>query len=289
MKPMLAGKAPTDLAKLRYPLLAAPKIDGIRCLIVDGVPLTRSLKPIPNRFITETLRRYKLPALDGELLVGLAFSDCSSAVMSRDGEPEFTYWVFDRVDAPTMTFHARLLLARAAVERARRQHVRYVVHTEVCDEEGLLAYEATCLANGFEGVMLRDPVGRYKFGRSTTGEGLLLKLKRFEDAEAEIIGFEELLHNANEAMTGELGQTKRSKKQGGMVPMNTLGALVVKHLKTGIEFRLGTGFGAETRRQIWAERKRFLGSIVCFKSQPYGAKDAPRLPVFKGFRSVEDL
>jgi len=63
--------------------------------------------------------------------------------------------------------------------------------------EELDAFEAACLRDGFEGVMLRSPSGRYKFGRSTLKENLLLKLKRFEDAEAQIIGFEELSHNAN--------------------------------------------------------------------------------------------
>jgi DNA ligase-1 len=81
--------------------------------------------------------------------------------------------------------------------------------------EELDAFEADCLRDGFEGVMLRSPSGRYKFGRSTLKENLLLKLKRFEDAEAQIIGFEGLSHNANETSSehqnGALTRPTRSQ------------------------------------------------------------------------------
>jgi len=37
-----------DTALLSYPLLASVKIDGVRCIIRDGVAMSRSMKPIPN-------------------------------------------------------------------------------------------------------------------------------------------------------------------------------------------------------------------------------------------------
>ena len=42
---------------------------------------------------------------------------------------------------------------------------------------------------GYEGLMLRDPNGIYKFGRSSVKENILLKVKEFMDDEAEIIAF----------------------------------------------------------------------------------------------------
>ena len=47
------------------------------------------------------------------------------------------------------------------------------------------------LKDGYEGLMLRDPNGVYKFGRSTVKENILLKVKDFMDDEAEIISFRE--------------------------------------------------------------------------------------------------
>ncbi len=35
-KPMLAGKAPEDLADLNFPVIASPKLDGFRVMIIDG-------------------------------------------------------------------------------------------------------------------------------------------------------------------------------------------------------------------------------------------------------------
>lgn len=63
-KPMLAATV-VDRTKLRFPFLASPKLDGIRCIVLDGQVLSRSLKPIRNKFIVKQLQG--LPNLDGEL------------------------------------------------------------------------------------------------------------------------------------------------------------------------------------------------------------------------------
>jgi DNA ligase-1 len=48
-KPMLAS--PADMSKLRFPLWLSPKLDGIRALVINGVVMSRSLKPIPNQHV----------------------------------------------------------------------------------------------------------------------------------------------------------------------------------------------------------------------------------------------
>ena len=50
MKPMLAALC-EDVTKLRYPVIASPKLDGIRALVIDGQLVSRTLKPIPNRYV----------------------------------------------------------------------------------------------------------------------------------------------------------------------------------------------------------------------------------------------
>jgi len=52
VKPMLAGKCEQPSA-LRFPVLATPKLDGIRCLKINGRAVSRSFKPISNTFIRE--------------------------------------------------------------------------------------------------------------------------------------------------------------------------------------------------------------------------------------------
>ena len=95
LRPMLACKTPADLSVLHFPLLASPKLDGIRCLITEQGPMSRSMKPIRNRYVQEVLSHPHLLGADGELIVGNAtdpdvYRTSNSGVMSENGEPDFT-------------------------------------------------------------------------------------------------------------------------------------------------------------------------------------------------------
>ena len=94
-KPLLAGTV-NDIEKLKFPLIASPILDGIRCVVVNGKALSRNLKPIPNKYIRERIEKYFSDdtslCVDGEIMVpGKDFNGVQSAVMSFDGEPEFKY------------------------------------------------------------------------------------------------------------------------------------------------------------------------------------------------------
>ncbi|MNG11564.1 DNA ligase [compost metagenome] len=131
--------------------------------------------------------------------------------------------------------------------------------------------------------MVRQADGKYKQGRSTLREGILLKLKRFNSAECIVTGFEELMHNANEAKINETGHTDRSSHKENLVPMNTLGALLVKDIESGVDFAIGTGYTAAQRKEIWDNRRQWLGKIVTYTHFAVGSGyDKPRFPVFKG-------
>ena len=285
-KPLLAYTV-KDAEALRYPVLVSPKLDGIRCVIHNNQPVSRTLKPIPNRFIQRELGFY--PPFDGELMVGdpldpAAFNKSTSGIMSHDGEPDFTYWVFDYVEAAFwhMSFETRLMMAKETIKHWPR--AKLVPHTQADNAEELMCLEAYYVGLGYEGVMVRAPWGAYKFGRSTESQGLLGKVKRFEDTEGEIVGFEELMHNENEATINNLGYQERSTAQAGQVPGNTLGALRVSHPDFEETFGVGTGFTADERFILWQIRDTLKGQSVKFKHQPAGAKDKPRFPSYLGLR-----
>jgi DNA ligase-1 len=295
-KPMLAGKAPADLANLRYPVLASPKLDGIRCIIRDGMAVSRNLKPIPNEYVRAALEG--LPdGIDGELMVEGGFSACSSFFMSKDKEsPDFWFFAFDwsgvndaRRKAP---FALRLRCLTEWSEQHGHNNLHVVEHVEIHNAEDLAAYEAQCLSEGFEGVMVRDPEGEYKFGRSTTREGGLLKIKQFVDEEAEVIELVERMHNENEATLDVFGRTERSTAKDGKRPAGDMGALRCR-TADGAEFQIGTGFTAEERVVMWNKRAELVGRLVKFKHQPDpGGRlegQAPRFPVYLGFRDTADL
>src|SRR3972149_596598 len=83
-----------------FPMLLSPKLDGIRCLVIDGVAVGRSLKPIPNKYVQLLFGRREFNGLDGELIVDSpiakeVFQVTSSGVMSIEGQPKVKFYVFD--------------------------------------------------------------------------------------------------------------------------------------------------------------------------------------------------
>lgn len=288
MKPMLA--APTDGTNLLYPIMVSPKLDGIRCLIKDGVAVSRSLKPIPNKHVQTLFGRPELNGLDGELIVcdataGDVFQRTTSGVMSIEGTPKVMFFVFDDFSDPLLKFKLRLLNVQARCVNLK--YCQLVKHFVVRTKEDLDQYEERFLEKGFEGLMVRDPNGLYKHGRSTLKQGWLLKMKRFEDSEAEVIGWLPLMRNNNPSITNLLGYGERSSKKEGKIESSMLGALMVRDLKTKVEFDIGTGFTEEMRKEF--PKKNILGRIVKYKYQPVGVKEKPRFPVFLGFRGKIDL
>lgn len=300
MRPMLAVDAPEDLSALQYPVYASPKLDGIRCVIKDGVAVSRTLKPIPNKAVQAALSHPGLTGLDGELIVGSptvsdVYRNTSSGVMSRNGEPEFTFYAFDLWNTPWQYEDRRCLLQEYQGYNSQfkdgqgRSVIRLHEQKLLRNEKEVFDYEEKMLQEGYEGLILRIPNSPYKYGRSTLKEQYLIKVKRFKDSEATVIGFEELMHNGNEAETDHLGLTKRSSHLANLVPMDTLGALVVKDLTTGVVFKIGTGYNTTHRKFIWNNRAKLMGWAVKYKYFEIGIKDAPRHPVWIGFRNPIDI
>lgn len=303
-KPMLSATC-EDIAAVKYPVLVSPKLDGIRCIIRDGVAVSRNLKPIPNAYVQTRLKG--LPdGLDGELIVGEptgedVWNRSNSGVMSRDGEPSFTFWVFDVVPSDGIFvfrdegFESRIEWIKEAFHGESREGypVELVTQVRAASIEQLSKLESLYVERGYEGVMLRAPNGTYKFGRSTVKEGGLMKVKRWHDAEAVIVDMVERMHNGNEATKDELGRTKRSTHKANKVGRGDMGALVCafddEKLMVHIRFELGTGFTDEQRGEMWSNRHRYIGRLVTYKYQALTPDGIPRFPVYKGLRNPGDL
>ncbi len=257
---------------------------------MSGKAMTRSLKEVPNRFIQSVFASGIYDGLDGEIIVGPAnapdvYRVTNSAVMSRDGEPDFTYHVFDLLGQQYSPFSARL------EGLATRVHPRvvHVPQVKVHDLAGLHDAEEGWLSEGYEGLMGRSIDGVYKYGRATMKEGILWKLKRMSTSEAVILRVVELEHNANPATANELGYTSRSSAKAGKVGAKTMGALWVKDLSSGVEFSIGTGFTAEDRQMFWDSKAEAAGLIVTYNHFSVGNYDKPRFPSYKGTRDSRDL
>ena len=272
------------------------KLDGIRCIVFGGVAYSRSLKPIPNKSIQSYVKHHweMLDGMDGELIVGDknapdVFNQSTSGVMRIEGEPDFTFWVFDRFH-PTATWlerYARLV----NLDRDDRLPLRVEVleHFPVEEMFNIDEFAAKMLAQGAEGIMLRDSDAKYKCGRSGTKNPELQKVKRFVDNEFEIIGWEPKYTNTNEAKTNELGRTERSTAKEGMVALDTMGSLILCTSK-GDTFSCGSGMTDAIRADLWERRETLMGQLAKVKYFDVGTGyNVPRFPVLVGIRHKDDL
>ena len=124
--------------------------------------------------------------------------------------------------------------------------------TEILEEQ---------VARGEEGIMINDYHAPYEFKRTNN----LLKVKKMQTLDLEIIGFEE-------------GEGRLA---------GTLGAILVRY-KNGNVVKVGSGFSDELRDMIWDHPDKCLGAIceIQFFEPTTNANggESLRFPIFKDFR-----
>ncbi len=290
-RPMLAS---TLEGEIKFPCSVSAKIDGVRAYIQDSVVMSRSGRPIRNEFIQSILGKKEYSHMDGELTIGdfrnpkLVLATVSG-VNTYLGEPDFTFRPFDYLENPSAPFRDRYRSLKRVCESFENERIKLVEQFIIRDQLEFEKFEQSVLSEGYEGVMIRDFTAPYKNGRSTAKQGWLLKVKRFSDSEAEIIGFEALQSNLNCAKINSLGYMERSSSKEGLIEKEMLGAISVRDVKTGVKFSIGTGFDATMRHKLWSEKDSLIGRIVNYRHFEKGSKDKPRFPVFIRFRDEIDF
>jgi DNA ligase-1 len=291
-EPILSGKA--DIKKIdadSFPKIASPKLDGIRCLTTELGVVSRKLKLIPNKYITDCLSDLE-PGFDGEIITYTDgamddFNTIQSKVMRGSGETDFEYFVFDYFVDAQAEYSDRIEVLRARCQSMDHAYVRFVPVVTVDNAHTLKQLFDQHLLNGWEGTMIRKPSGPYKYGRSSPREGYLDKLKVLEDSEGVITGFIEQVENTNAKEKDERGKTKRSSRKAGKVPKDTLGAILMTW--RGIEnCKVSTGMSNKLRKEIWDNRADYMSQLVTFQFQGIGPNGKPRFPAFKGIRHPDD-
>jgi DNA ligase-1 len=293
-------------------LIMQPKIDGMRALIdADGIPRTRSGKEHKNKYLRRwAFEHPSLRGLDGEVVSGHqmsadSFRDSMSGIRSEEGSPEFTFYAFDWFTDPhaDQAYTVRHTAAGAVCSnlgldqhgREGLYHARLLLcpQREVRSLDEVNAHEEELLAAGWEGAMLRRPDRPYKYNRSTNLGGNLIKLKRFDDDEAVIVGSFAWEQNNNEPTLDARGYTVRSSHQENRQAMDRLGGFNCELLRDrSIKFDIGVfrGWGHSDRERLWVDRDNLVGRVLKFKHQGYGGGyDKPRTPVGLGFRDIDDI
>jgi len=217
--PQLAHKW-KDIKNPNFPYFIQPKLNGVRCLSKitnQGVLLcSRGGKyysiPIIQNELSElfikieeisngTIKKENI-LFDGEVYVhNVPLQDISGA--ARKIETGFInsndwlqYHIYDIIDISNLkdTQKDRMQILHALGINSYRS-IKFVSTNTVNNKEEVKEYHDIYINNGYEGAILREMQGEYKFNERTRN---LLKVKEFLDEEFEIIG-----HEADENNVGE--------------------------------------------------------------------------------------
>lgn len=202
--PMLAGTYSIESTKkndIVYPCLVQPKLDGLRCIMYqrDGQVLAQSRTGTifsTLSYVTDSLTSLfntnPTLVLDGELytmnipfetLAGLLKKKHITAEDRDKLEQNVQYHVYDMISPET--FIQRIL---------RLQHMSFSKYVIIVNTEEVLSISdfqccfSSYVAQGYEGIMLRNKHGLYKSGFRSND---LQKYKEFLEDEYKIVGFEE--------------------------------------------------------------------------------------------------
>jgi len=311
MKPHLLDDWQPD--KLVFPLIAQPKIDGVRALNLTGKLTARSLKPFKNRYLTSRFSHSALIGFDGEMAAESETHPdlcrmTTSATGTILGEPYVLWWLFDYVTIETreLPYSHRLQMLESYLKELRdshptlHQHMRVMPTRVLHSLEELEAFDDANLIAGYEGTVLCGMDAAHKDGRA--GKKLIKwRIKRFVDFEFRVHTIIEGEANENEAQINELGHTFRSSHQENKVANGMVGAMLgtvladVKDGDTllfpkGAEVRVGAGcLTHDQRRHYFINQNEFMSLIHKAKFFPKGIKDKPRFPTWQTFRNAEDM
>jgi len=226
------------------------KFDGVRGYWNGHQLLTRggTVVHVPAWFA----KNWPKTSLDGELWVGYGqFSLVSAIVRTADANDpawhEVTYHVFD-LPAHGGDFDVRVPAIRSAVAAIGDPWVVAIRQFHVANETQLYAELKRVVGKGGEGLVLHRGDAVYRAGR---GVGLL-KLKPYEDAEAQVISIQP-------------GQGRLEGKMGS----------IEVRTQDGRRFSIGSGFSDENRADPPP-----VGSWVTYRFNGLTAGGLPRFARF---------
>ena len=303
--------------KVTFPCWVSVKIDGVAAFNRYSNLLGRSLKKHQNKHVTSTFSLPEFHGFCGEMTSGSIPTGedlcriTSGDLRREDSVTDTHWWLFDYCTEETkdLPYKQRLWLLQDKLAYLKSSghplaDKLHVVETKVVHNmQELLDYEQVWLDEGYEGVIIRDPELPYKYGNCGKTFMGAWRIKRFIDAEAEIISIEEGNSNQNEAKTNERGRTERSTCQENLVPNGLLGNMQgimladVFDLQSGKlllfkgqEITISPGeMDHDLRKFFFENPSEIVGKISKFKFFPKGIKDKPRFPVWISIRSKEDM
>jgi DNA ligase-1 len=226
------------------------KLDGVRAYWDGKQLISRGGEVIaaPIWFVAD----FPKTALDGELWLGrnqfAATFSIVSKLQPQDHEwQQIQYHIFELPNAPG-TFTERISAMQALIKQRKSPYLTLIPQFRIANKTKLLEKLRELEQQGAEGLMLHHQDALYKTGRSSD----LLKLKSYQDTEAQVIGY----------------RPGKGKYQG------MVGALVVKTAE-GKTFGLGSGLTDALR-----QNPPKIGTVVTYRYNGFTNMGIPRFARF---------
>ena len=232
------------------------KIDGMRCIMlkkdnnitfwsrqgqkIDGlVDLELDAKAFPDNL-----------CLDGELVAIVdgpdTYKDTMKRARNKDSEKHglkmlvfdcMTAEQFEKQNCENPYYDRRAYLNQIFNEQPYMYFQCLPMLYVGTDTDKIIEFLNEETSKGEEGIMINIVDAPYRFTRTWD----LMKVKKFQDTEVKVIGFEE----------------------GTNSNIGTLGALVCDY--KGNELRVGSGFSEEQRDYIWNHKEEYLNKLITVK------------------------
>lgn len=255
--PMLALDYTKAGHRIKYPCYVSPKLDGVRCIAhYNGLVVTLMSRggqyyPVPAKigFAIQTISELTgIDTFDGELYIhGEKLQDIVSCVKKENEMTDrLEFWIFDLPSDKiwSQRYEDLMMLHDEIVGISCIKLVsNYIADNENDARQAMNMY----LQKGFEGMMLRNSEGLYKYSHRSPD---LMKWKDFKDEEALVVGV-----------------TKDKLGEGVLKCRLTNGVYFECKMKGNHEYRL------------FDNMMTLVGSWISFKYQALTADGVPQFPV----------
>jgi DNA ligase-1 len=267
--PMLAHDYNKRAKSINFPCFVQRKYDGTRCVGMPGKGLfSRNRKAYPHlsHIIKEINRLPPTIILDGELysdtltfqeIVGLVKRE-SLKTGDEEKQLQIKFHIYDIINY-TMPYEQRYANLQIIFNRYKFKYLE-LVRTDNCEtEEEMKMLHDKFVAEGYEGIMLRNKDGLYKGVRSAD----LQKYKCFEDGEYKVIGCED-------------GKGLEE------------GCVIWKCVTPdGKVFACRPRGTREDRQDMYLNSEKYMGKMLTVRYQELTDTGVPRFPVGISFRDYE--
>ena len=270
--PMLAHQYENKKKEIKFPCFVQPKLDGVRCVVVNNKLYSRNGNRFPELPHIENelslLNKDNL-ILDGELytddinfekIVGLVKKFKKSEEDEKNSEKIYLN-VFDYIDHK-LPYEQRMKNLDNFFEKNKNMKYIKQVKTEECkNQEAIYDFLEKYTKEGYEGVIIRNKKGNYEENSRSVN---LQKLKKFIDEEFEIIDY----------------TTPDTGKEVGCV-------IWICKTKDGKKFNVRPSGNYQERKNLYKNAKKFIGKMLTVRYQELTNGKVPRFPVGVAIRDYE--